>query len=232
MTTPGACSPNLRRTPSTRACPTRGCACARRSARRATARAGSPVLTRLAALNTVDTADAGLREQLERERANETDADTKLALETAALDTLLMHPDRLAERIERLAAATTATATDPLQTRVGARAPRVARDRSRRAGGRRMRDAGGRVARGRPAAGRGAAGARRPTSRSARSCGPTASTTRSGRSMPCARTRSPAVPCACAPAPRGTRPTWRCATAASPRPRPRRGSCSTSSART
>ena len=53
------------------------------------------MLTRLAALNTVDPNDPGLTDLLEHERAAEADPDVRLALEIAALDTLLMLPDRL-----------------------------------------------------------------------------------------------------------------------------------------
>jgi DNA-binding CsgD family transcriptional regulator len=76
------------------------------------------ILTRLAALNTVDTSDPGLTQLLERERASESDPDVRLALEVAVLDTLLMLPERLAERARRAGVADAAGATDPLLRRV------------------------------------------------------------------------------------------------------------------
>ena len=72
------------------------------------------VLMRLAALNVVDVADAGLAELFERELAIETDPDLRLAVEVAALDTLMMLPDRQEERARRIAAIDTSATADPL----------------------------------------------------------------------------------------------------------------------
>ncbi len=72
------------------------------------------VLMRLAALSTVDAADAGLTQLFERELAVETDDDTRLAVEAAALDTLMMIPERHEERARRAGAIDLAATTDPL----------------------------------------------------------------------------------------------------------------------
>jgi DNA-binding CsgD family transcriptional regulator len=62
------------------------------------------VLTRLAALSVVDVDEPGLSRLFERELAAETDPRTRLAIEVAALDTLLTIPHRHRERERRLAA--------------------------------------------------------------------------------------------------------------------------------
>ena len=56
------------------------------------------VLTRLAALNVVDNDDPGLSQLFERELATEADPQTRLAIESAALDALITIPDRHDER--------------------------------------------------------------------------------------------------------------------------------------
>jgi DNA-binding CsgD family transcriptional regulator len=72
------------------------------------------VLMRLAALSTVDAGDGGLVQLFEQELAVETDADTRLAVEAAALDTLMMIPERHEERARRAGAIDLAATTDPL----------------------------------------------------------------------------------------------------------------------
>ncbi len=62
------------------------------------------VLTRLAALNVVDLDEPGLSALFEQELAAETDPGTRLAIEAAALDTLITIPNRHAERVRRVAA--------------------------------------------------------------------------------------------------------------------------------
>ena len=62
------------------------------------------VLTRLAALNVVDNDDPGLSELFERELAAEADPQTRLAIESAALDALITLPDRYEERAGRVTA--------------------------------------------------------------------------------------------------------------------------------
>jgi len=76
------------------------------------------VLTRLAALNVVDTGDVGLSTLFEQELAEEADRDTRIAVEAAALDTLMMIPDRHPERAWRAAAIDLTATTDPLLRRV------------------------------------------------------------------------------------------------------------------
>jgi DNA-binding CsgD family transcriptional regulator len=62
------------------------------------------VLTRLAALSVVDIDEPGLSTRFEQELAAETDPPTRLAIEAAALDTLITIPARHAERARRVAA--------------------------------------------------------------------------------------------------------------------------------
>ena len=62
------------------------------------------VLTRLAGLNTIDHGDPELVELLERELADETDPRTRVAVEIATLDSLMMLPGRHDERARRVAA--------------------------------------------------------------------------------------------------------------------------------
>jgi len=76
------------------------------------------VLTRLAALNVVDTGDAGLAQLVDQELVAERDPHARLAVETAALDTLMMIPGRHAERARRVAAVDLARTADPLLERV------------------------------------------------------------------------------------------------------------------
>jgi DNA-binding CsgD family transcriptional regulator len=76
------------------------------------------VLTRLAALNVVDTGDGGLAQLFERELAADVDPHARLAIEAAALDTLMMIPDRHAERARRVAAIDLRQTADPLLKRV------------------------------------------------------------------------------------------------------------------
>jgi DNA-binding CsgD family transcriptional regulator len=76
------------------------------------------VLTRLAALNVIDAGDADLAHVFEAELAAETDPDARLAVEVAALDTLILLPARHAERARRVAAMHVTPTTDPLLERV------------------------------------------------------------------------------------------------------------------
>ncbi len=76
------------------------------------------VLTRLAALSAVDSADPELAQLLTRELAAETDPATRLAVETAALDALMTLPDRHAERARRIAAIDIDAVEDPMLRRV------------------------------------------------------------------------------------------------------------------
>jgi DNA-binding CsgD family transcriptional regulator len=76
------------------------------------------VLTRLAALNVIDAGDADLAHVFEQELAAETDPDARLAVEVAALDTLMLLPDRHAERARRVASLNVTPTTDPLLERV------------------------------------------------------------------------------------------------------------------
>jgi DNA-binding CsgD family transcriptional regulator len=75
------------------------------------------VLTRLAAAQVVDMADGELTGILERELVDEADPDTRLAVEAAALDTLMMIPERHTERARRAAAADIDGADNPLVAR-------------------------------------------------------------------------------------------------------------------
>jgi DNA-binding CsgD family transcriptional regulator len=76
------------------------------------------VLTRLAALNAIGAGDADLARLFEQELAVETDPDARLAVEAAALDTLLLIGDRHAERARRALAVELTETTDPLLARV------------------------------------------------------------------------------------------------------------------
>ncbi len=76
------------------------------------------VLTRLAALNLVDAGDGGLPQLFDQELAAETDPEVRLAVEAAALDALMILPDRHAERARRLTAVDLSNAADPLLERV------------------------------------------------------------------------------------------------------------------
>jgi DNA-binding CsgD family transcriptional regulator len=76
------------------------------------------VLTRLAALNVIDTGDDDLARLFEQELMRETDPDARLAVEVAMLDTLMLIPDRHGERARRAAAIELSEATDPLLARV------------------------------------------------------------------------------------------------------------------
>ena len=71
------------------------------------------VLTRLAALNVVDIDEPGLSALFEQELATETDPRTRLAIEVAALDTLITVPGRHAERVRRVAAIEIDAIADP-----------------------------------------------------------------------------------------------------------------------
>ena len=71
------------------------------------------VLTRLAALNVVDIDEPGLSALFEQELAAETDPGTRLAIEAAALDTLITIPSRHAERVRRVAAIEVDAIADP-----------------------------------------------------------------------------------------------------------------------
>jgi DNA-binding CsgD family transcriptional regulator len=75
------------------------------------------VLTRLAALNVVDNDDPGLSRLFERELAAEADPQTRLAIETAALDALITLPDRHDERARRVAAVDLEAIADPVLRR-------------------------------------------------------------------------------------------------------------------
>ena len=72
------------------------------------------VLTRLAMLNLVDARDEDLTRLFERELADERDSDVRLAVETAALDALMILPARQAERARRVAAIADTPTADPL----------------------------------------------------------------------------------------------------------------------
>jgi DNA-binding CsgD family transcriptional regulator len=76
------------------------------------------VLTRLAALNATGPGDSGLAALFEQELAAETDPDARLAVEVAALDALILLPDRNAERVRRVGAIDLSATTDPLLERV------------------------------------------------------------------------------------------------------------------
>ena len=71
------------------------------------------VLTRLAALNVVDIDEPGLSALFEQELAAETDPRTRLAIEAAALDTLITIPARHEERARRVAAIEVDAIADP-----------------------------------------------------------------------------------------------------------------------
>ncbi|MGZ6670844.1 MAG: AAA family ATPase [Solirubrobacteraceae bacterium] len=71
------------------------------------------VLTRLAALNVVDIDEPGLSALFEQELACETDPGTRLAIEVAALDTLITIPARHEERARRVAAIDVDAIADP-----------------------------------------------------------------------------------------------------------------------
>ena len=177
------------------------------------------VLTRLAALNVVDTGDAEPAELFERELAGETDPDVRLAIEAASLDALMMIPERHAERARRVAAIDLRRDDGPAARARRPRAPRVGRDRARRA------RRGRRARRWRAEALEGdlllrEAGRRAAYHLCVRALVMTDRPTRRGRrSRACATRRSRAARCGCAPARPGTRRTSRCAAGASPRPR-------------
>ncbi len=71
------------------------------------------VLTRLAGLNAIDMGDPGLVELLEREMAAESNPRTRVAVDIAAMDSLMMLPDRLDERARRAMAIDPASIADP-----------------------------------------------------------------------------------------------------------------------
>ncbi len=75
------------------------------------------VLTRLAALNVVDIDEPGLSALFEQELASETDPRTRLAIEAAALDTLITIPARHEERARRVAAIEVDAIADPVLRR-------------------------------------------------------------------------------------------------------------------
>jgi DNA-binding CsgD family transcriptional regulator len=76
------------------------------------------VLTGLAALNAVDGGDDGLFQLFDRELAPDADSATRMMVEAAALDALMMAPERHAERARRVAAVDLARTTDPMLQRV------------------------------------------------------------------------------------------------------------------
>ena len=71
------------------------------------------VLTRLAGLNAIDMGDPGLVELLEREMAAESNPRTRVAVELAAMDSLMMLPDRHDERARRAAGIEPSSIADP-----------------------------------------------------------------------------------------------------------------------
>ena len=91
--------------PSTRACPGRVIACARPWRQIDDHASRVDLLTRLATWYVLDANDDELSALLAREVAADHGPDTRLALEVAALEMLIMIPDRHAERAARLAAA-------------------------------------------------------------------------------------------------------------------------------
>ena len=117
-TTAGGCSRSSARSRSTPACRTRGGGCARRCARCATATSRIDVLTRLAALNLVDAGDDGLARSSSRSSPARPIPPSRLAVEAAALDALMIFPERHAERARRVAAIDLAAIADPLLERV------------------------------------------------------------------------------------------------------------------
>jgi DNA-binding CsgD family transcriptional regulator len=76
------------------------------------------VLTRLAALNVIDTGDDDLARLFEQELAAEVDAEAQLAVEVALLDTLMLIPERHAERARRARGIDLSRVRDPLLSRV------------------------------------------------------------------------------------------------------------------
>jgi DNA-binding CsgD family transcriptional regulator len=76
------------------------------------------VLTRLAGLNAMDAGDAALTVLFEKELAREADPDTRLAVEAAALDALLLAPTAQSEHALRAMQAELTSTTDPLLDRV------------------------------------------------------------------------------------------------------------------
>jgi DNA-binding CsgD family transcriptional regulator len=76
------------------------------------------VLTRLAMLSILDGGDPGLAHLFDRELAAEADPDARLAIEAAALDMLLMIPNRHQERARRVAAIDLFAIRDPVVQRV------------------------------------------------------------------------------------------------------------------
>ncbi len=76
------------------------------------------VLTRLAALNVLGAGDPELAELVEQELPVAPDPGFRLAVEAAALDALMMIPDRHVERARRAAAIELTPSTDPLLARV------------------------------------------------------------------------------------------------------------------
>jgi DNA-binding CsgD family transcriptional regulator len=72
------------------------------------------VLTRLAALSAVDSADPELAQTLARELAADDDPETRIAVETAALDALMTLSDRHAERARRIDAIDVDAIDDPM----------------------------------------------------------------------------------------------------------------------
>ncbi len=76
------------------------------------------VLTRLAGLSVADNGDSELGQLIERELATQPDVNVRVAVEVAALDTLMVVPGRHAERRRRTQAIAATTSTDPLLRRV------------------------------------------------------------------------------------------------------------------
>ncbi len=76
------------------------------------------VLTRLAGLSVVNNGDAGLAELIEHELATQPDPEVQVAVEAAALDTLMLAPGRHAERRHRAQAIELTASTEPLLRRV------------------------------------------------------------------------------------------------------------------
>jgi DNA-binding CsgD family transcriptional regulator len=76
------------------------------------------VLTRLAALNVIDTGDDDLARLFEQELVGEADADAQLAVEVALVDTLMLIPERHAERARRARGIELSRVRDPLLSRV------------------------------------------------------------------------------------------------------------------
>jgi DNA-binding CsgD family transcriptional regulator len=76
------------------------------------------VLTRLAGLSVAENGDTELTQLIERELATQPDPDVRVAVEAAALDTLMVVPGRHEERRRRTQAIAVTTSTDPLLRQV------------------------------------------------------------------------------------------------------------------